>query len=84
MTEIAAVFAANFGFIALKAFQQRNVMAAQYPAIVVTSYLLSATEVFVVWKIANVGPTLSMVLTVGTAAGLGAVCATALHARLFR
>lgn len=83
MTELVAVFLANFAFIALKAFQQRNVMAAQYPAIVMTSYMLAATEVYVVWKIAHVGPTFPMVLTVGTAAGLGATLATLLHKKMF-
>jgi len=82
--DFAIVFAANFAFIGLKAAQQRNVMGAHYALIAITSYFLAATEVYIVWKIANVGPTLPMVLAIGSGAALGATSATALHARFVK
>lgn len=83
-TEIAAVFIANFGFIGLKAFQQRNVMGAHYWLIALTSYLLASVEVYVIWKMAQHGPTLAMVATLGAAGGSGACLATWLHQRHVR
>ena len=75
------VFAANFAFIALKAFQQRNVMGAHYGLIACTSQLLALVEVYVIWKIAMYGPTLWMVCTLGIAGATGACAATWLHRR---
>lgn len=79
--EVAAVFLANFAFIGLKAFQQRNVMGAHYWLIACTSYLLASVEVYVIWKMAQHGPTLAMVATLGAAGGSGACAATWLHRR---
>ena len=83
-TEIAAVFLANFAFIGLKAFQQRNVMGAHYWLIIITSYLLASVEVYVIWKMAQHGPTLTMVATLGAAGGSGAALATWLHRKHIR
>lgn len=81
ISEIAAVFFANFAFIGLKAFQQRNVMGAHYALISMTSFLLASVEVYVIWKMAQHGPTLAMVATLGAAGGSGACLATWLHQR---
>jgi hypothetical protein len=79
LIEAVAFFAANFAFIFLKAFQQRNVMGAHYALIAVTSMFMAAVEVYVVWKIAHTGPTLETVFTLGAAGGSGACLATWLH-----
>ena len=84
LIETVAFFAANFAFIFLKAFQQRNVMGAHYVLIAMTSMFMAAVEVYVVWKIASVGPTVGAVLTLGAAGGSGACLATWLHKQAVR
>lgn len=79
-----AVFAASFGFIFLRAFQQRNVTFDNYAAVVPTSLLMAATEVLVIANIAKSGWHLPLVLAVGLGSGFGALCAMLLHKRIFR
>jgi len=81
LLELALIFASNFVFIGLKAFQQRNVTAEKYALIHITSMLMAAVEVYVIWKMAEHGPTLELVLTLGAAGGTGASLATWLHKR---
>lgn len=86
MTYILA-WLANFSFIGLKAFQQRNVIHNNRAAVFLTSNLLAATEVLVVWKIAKSSTTLTdyalLVVTLGTSGGLGCLLAMWLHDKYF-
>lgn len=82
--EILYASLAMFGFVFLKAFQQRNVAFNHYLPIVPTSWLMFAAEAYVVVTIANRGWDLLFVGSVGTSAGLGAVLAVFLHNRIFR
>lgn len=83
-----AAFAANFSFIGLKAFQQRNVIHGNKVAVVVTSHLLAATEILVVWKIARTEPDfseyLALFITLGMSGGLGCLLAMTLHDKYFK
>lgn len=84
---IPAVALANFGFIFLKAFQQRNVAFEHYEWILPISLALAAFEVFVIAVIAKTAltgtliHTLILVLSVGIGGGLGAIAATHLHSK---
>ena len=77
-------FAANYAFIALKAWQQRNVAFNNYLAVLPTSWLIAAAEVYVIATVADKGFGLWVVLTLGTAGGLGAMTAMYLHGRVFK
>lgn len=79
-----ATFAASFIFIFLRAWQQRNVAFGPFYAILPTSLLMSAVEVFVIANIATQGYHWALVLTIGLGSGAGALCAALLHKRLFK
>lgn len=78
------LFAVNFAHVGLKAFQQKNVIANQYLAIIPVSYCMAACEVYIVYSVAKVGFSLPAVLAIGTGAGMGAITAMLAHNRLFR
>lgn len=80
-TTYAAVAGANFLFIFLKAFQQRNVAFDNYRMVLPTSFGLALTEVYVIAKVAVLGFTIPLALTIGVAAGSGALLAMLLHKR---
>lgn len=84
MSLLLALFGANFAFIFLKAFQQRNVAFNNYIAVFPTSMLMAAMEVFTVAQVAENGWTVEVVLAVGTAAGTGALAAMLVHNKLFK
>lgn len=82
MTAIIAfltTFAANFAFIFLKAFQQRNVVHDNYGWVVVTSNAMALFEVYVVAMIAKEGFTAWLVLALGLGGGTGCLAAMLLH-----
>lgn len=82
MTAIIAfltTFAANFAFIFLKAFQQRNVVHDNYGWVVVTSNAMALFEVYVVAMIAKEGFTAWLVLALGLGGGIGCLAAMLLH-----
>jgi len=70
---------ANFCFIGLKAFQQRNVVHNDRLLVLLTSNLLAVAEVYVVFTIASVGMYWPLVVTVGISGGLGCLAAMWLH-----
>ena len=79
----AAAFA-MFVFVFLKAFQQRNVaFDAPFWVILLLSYGMALTEVYVVSVIAEVGFSLELVAAIGTGSGWGAVIAMASHRAIF-
>ncbi len=88
-TEILLAGAVYFVFVFFRAFQQRNVAFLHYKWVLPTSYGMSFSEVFIIslvalsvidkgglsWDLAWYG------LSIGTGAGLGAICAMKLHER---
>ena len=74
-----AVAGANFVFIGLKAFQQRNVIHDNYALVVATSMSMAAVEVYVVATIAKEGFTPWLVLALGLGGGTGCLAAMLLH-----
>lgn len=84
MTAIIAfltTFAANFAFIFLKAFQQRNVIHNNYGWVVATSNAMALFEVYVMAMIAKEGFTLWLVFALGLGGGTGCLAAMLLHNR---
>ncbi len=88
MIETIAVGCANFLFIFLKAFQQRNVAFMHYGWVVPTSLLMGTVEVGVIGVIAlkatAAASYLAMwpfVLAIGIGGGLGAVASMYIHHR---
>ena len=85
---LAVAWAANFTFIGLKAAQQLHVVHNKKVAVVVTSNLLAAVEVLVLWAVVKTANTpldyLKLVLTLGTSGGLGCVLAMTLHNHYFK
>lgn len=79
---LALAFVANFTFIGLKAFQQRNVIHNDYGLVFLTSNLLAFAEVFVIYTIAQKGVYLPLVLTIGVSGGLGCLFAMWFHNRM--
>ncbi len=77
-------FLASFGFIFLKALQQRNVAFDNYVWIVPTSFAMAAAEVYVVANIARTGYQLGLILTIGAGSGLGALIAAVAHKRYIK
>lgn len=76
---------AQFFFVFLKAFQQRNVAWASFPWIPPTSYAIAGFEVMVIWNIAQSGLGWNqywiLVFAMGTGGLSGALLATYLHKR---
>lgn len=84
MIHYAGLFAANFVFIFLKAFQQRNVGGAHYVAILPTSFVLALVEVYIIVQVATGGFSITTVLALGLAGGAGSIAAIWSHRKLFR
>ena len=84
MTYLAA-FAAYFVAVTLKAYQQRQVMAAEYLKMPAVSYGMAACEVFITFTVIRAyDDTLALVLTalaIGSGGALGSILGTWLHAR---
>lgn len=69
---------ASYVFIALKAFQQLNVVRGWYKAIIPFSLAMAFAEVYVIATIAHEGVGL-VALPVGFGAGLGAMTSMKIH-----
>ena len=79
-----AAGAAMFAFVFLKAFQQRNVaFDAPWWVVLILSYGMALTEVYVVSVVAKQGFSLELVASIGTGSGWGAVIAMAAHRKIF-
>lgn len=81
-----ALFACQFAFVFLKAFQQRNVAFDQHGWVIPTSFAMAAFEVTVVALVAKIGisqQTVGAIAAVGLGGGLGATAAMRLHAAMF-
>lgn len=85
MDALIAIFFASFFFVAIKAFQQRNVAFDHYLAIIPTSLIMAVAEAYIIVKIATTGYySISLVLSMGLGAGLGALGASILHKKIFK
>ena len=82
MDVLIAAFGASFLFVALKAFQQLNVVHDQFLLVIPTSVGMAVCEVYVVANIALRGWHWPLVLAVGLGSGIGCVCSMWLHKRL--
>lgn len=90
MLNTVLVGLANFVFIFLKAFQQRNVAFLHYWWVVPTSILMGVVEVGVVGAVAIEATAAAsfialwpLVVAVGVGGGLGAVASMWIHKRIF-
>jgi len=81
---LAVAGLAMFGFVFLKAFQQRNVaFDAPVWVVLLLSYGMSYSEVYVISVIATLGFSPELGFAIGTGSGWGAVTAMALHRKIF-
>ena len=81
---LANLFAVNFVYIALKAFQQKNVAGNQYLPVIPTSLCMAACEVFTVYAVATSGFHLQNIVAVGLGGGMGAMTAMLVHSRIYK
>lgn len=79
----ALAFFASFIFIALKSWQQLNVVRQAYVWILPTSMAMAACEVWVIANVAKFGFGW-LVFWVGLGGGLGSLCATWFHHKVIR
>lgn len=85
------VFVVQFVYIALKALQQRQVMAAEYWKMPLVSMAMAFCEVFIVANVASVAimarnahgllSLVALALSIGSGAALGSISGTWVHAR---
>lgn len=82
-----SAFLVSLLYIALKALQQRQVMAAQYWRMPVVSFCMAFCEVFIVGNVAvnavgdNHGSLIALACSIGAGGGIGSIVGTWLHAR---
>lgn len=76
------VFAASFTFIALRAFQQLNVVHDRRAMVVPTSLAMAFCEVYLIGTIALVGMDWRLVAMMGLGGGSGSICSMYLHRRI--
>lgn len=72
-------FWAAFGFVFLKAFQQRNVAFGKYAWVLPISLAMASAEVYVVALIARTGYDGPAILSIGLGSGCGALAGMWVH-----
>ena len=72
----------SFCLVALKAFQQLNVVHGRKLLIIPTSYAFACAEVLLIARVANYGHYGWTVLAVGTGAWMGAVLSVEISGRI--
>lgn len=78
---------AQFVFVFLKAFQQRNVAFDHDRWVIPISMLMAGAEVYVVARVASIGLDIAQIgsaVALGVGGGLGALMAMKTHRRLHR
>lgn len=80
VTNAYLIFTATFCFIALKAFQQLNVVHNNRWFVLPTSVLMACFEVIVIYKVAHEG--YAAILPMGLGGGFGCLAAMEIHQRL--
>ena len=78
---LTALFAC-FCVVALRAFQQQNVIHRCYKLAVVTSYMLAFADIAIVLSVVSYG--WAAALWIGTGGALGVVFAMYVHAKYFQ
>lgn len=80
-----AAFACYLVSVTLKAYQQRQVMAAEYRKMPAVSYGMAACEVFITYSVIKTADSLSglaiLAFAIGSGGALGSILGTWLHAR---
>lgn len=84
MTILIGVFFATMGYVALRSWQQLNVVRRRYLWIMPTSMLMAAGDVFLITSFAHSGLNWWVVLAAGLGGGIGSLSATILHHRWIR
>ena len=74
--------AATFALVALRAFQQKNVVGGHFVAAAMTSYLMAAADIGVVLSVVKYG--WDAVPWIGTGGAVGVTTAMYLHGRIFK
>lgn len=85
--DLVALSGANFAFIFLKAFQQRNVAHLNWFPVLPTSFLMAVAEVVVIGSVAKAaidGSIWGPVVALSLGGGLGCLCSMYVHSRIFR
>lgn len=84
MLDVAVPFGAAFALVALRAWQQRNVLAARYASMFATSFAWAFVEAVVVVAYVANGPFhIPTIVAVGAGGGLGGVVAVWGSKRLY-
>jgi hypothetical protein len=82
------LFTANFLFIFLKAFQQRNVTGLFYLPVIPTSFLMALTEVYVIATISMQAMTgtlgVEQIAAIALGGGLGCLASMWCHDKIFK
>lgn len=78
---LLAAFFASFIFIALKAFQQLNVVHNNYLLILPTSFAMAISEVYIIFQIAENGFGW-IIVPIGLGGGIGCMLSMYLHGRM--
>lgn len=81
MHSLWAIAAASFSYVFLRAFQQLNVVHNAYRMVLITSYLMTAGDVFLIASYAKNGLSWDLWLVVGCSTGLGSCAAMWLRKR---
>lgn len=81
IVDYTAVFFVSFAYVALRSWQQLNVVHRKYWWIVPTSLLMATADVFIIANIAQTGWGW-IALAYGLGGGLGSIGATYLHHRI--
>lgn len=84
MLKIATIFGCSFIFVALKAFQQRNVAFDNYVWVVPTSVAMGFVEYGTIILVVSSGYTIPTLLAAGLGAGSGALSAMLIHKRFVK
>lgn len=84
MKLLAGIFFATMAYVALRSWQQLNVVRRRYWWIVPTSMLMAMGDVFLITAFARSGWVWSVILSAGVGGGLGSLAATVLHHRWLR
>lgn len=86
---IPLILTANFIFIFLKAFQQKNVMKDRYKSMFLTSLVMGSFEVFVIGSVALIWVGVDdvvykafLAILVGASGGLGSIAGCLVHNRI--
>jgi hypothetical protein len=79
-----ALFVATFGYVMLRAFQQRNVAFDNYWWVPPVAFGMATFDAYLIATVAQAGLTVGVVIANGTAGTLGALTAMWFHKRFVK